>query len=45
MLLVLVLERAIAEMMQHNTALHTINLSSHSTDQEIYTDLILPALK
>jgi hypothetical protein len=37
--------RAIAEMMQNNTALNSIDLSADERDQQIYTDWILPRLE
>jgi hypothetical protein len=32
-------------MVQHNTVLHTINLSERERDEQIYTGLILPYLE
>jgi hypothetical protein len=32
-------------MVQHNTVLHTINLSEYERDEKIYTELILPYLE
>jgi hypothetical protein len=37
--------RLLAEMVQHNTVLHTINLSEYERDEKIYTESILPYLK
>jgi hypothetical protein len=37
--------RAIAEMMQQNTVLHTIKLYSDGRDQHIYADMIRPYLE
>jgi hypothetical protein len=35
----------LAEMVQHNTVLHTIKLSQHARDEEIYAQMILPCLE
>jgi hypothetical protein len=37
--------RLLAEMVQHNTVLHTIQLSEDERDEEIYTEEILPRLE
>jgi hypothetical protein len=37
--------RLLADMVQHNTVLHTINLSERERDEQIYTGLILPYLE
>jgi hypothetical protein len=37
--------RLLAEMVQHNTVLHTINLIEYERDEKIYTELILPYLE
>jgi hypothetical protein len=37
--------RMLADMVQRNTTLHTINLSDRERDEEIYTGLILPYLE